>query len=554
MSGELPHVAEQESIVSPSTVDKSIQTDAPVRYNAHSAGGNAGTERRRQRDPYFPYFLTLGMACAVLSTFLCKVPEAARGRLHVYKERGDYCAFDRSIPSSAEMSSPTVEPEQRRHVEDGNAHPEDNKEDASRSSSVASAAPSLPVGQLPVYDMWGLPMLDRFEKMLPLDVKRGRDEIAAFLVEGHLDDEPVAEEDPDKLPTIAKALSNDSSGSLIGMTVPLKNVRPLHWTGRDGHLPRLLRINRILGTGSTAIVVEAEDTDTHQLFGMRIIGQSAEQAQWFENDDSFIREIQKELDLEEEGAKQLCGGIPANMVASKKGISVPLYTADIVGVPEAKRVGRYFILGRVQLMERLYGTILDLFITAEDVVEKAREYIGRRLLQIVLKIQQAGLSHNDLKWANMLLRSDGSFLVSDWGSGLPFGKPYRKLTLHTPEYREPQLALDKDSKAYERGFKIPEASSDLWSLGILLYELFTDARNPYLEGEMEDGADQERQLAQWLIESNARSASLEPTLEAAETPTRWRQLILRLLEPCRSNRITAWGILEEFPDLVYIPE
>ncbi|CDJ31510.1 Protein kinase domain-containing protein, related [Eimeria mitis] len=318
-------------------------------------------------------------------------------------------------------------------------------------------------------------------------------------------------------------------------------------------LSRIVRINKLLGKGGSAIVVEAEDTDTHELFAMRII-RVPEKLVWDDASGASLAEVRRELTLQEEGARQLCGVIPASMVAAKKGISVPLFTADIAGAPEGVHVGGYFILGRVQLMERLYGAVRRIIRDAPDVVYGAREYMARRLLQIVLKLQQAGLSHNDLKWSNMLLRSDGSFVIADLGSILPFGKPYRPLTLFTPGYREPHLALTEVFSGYKETLIIPQASSDLWSLGILLYELFTDRQYPYGRFEAKDGDDQEAMLAKWLIENDRRSAEILPELEAENVPPLWMQLIVRLLEPKRTHRITAWGIVEEFPDLVRIPE
>ncbi|CDJ36585.1 LOW QUALITY PROTEIN: Protein kinase domain-containing protein, related [Eimeria mitis] len=552
MIGGILHNEAQESIVSPSIIDKSIREDAPLQASTYLAKGNTGTARPRQWERYLLYFLTLGVASALAFTVLSKIPADARSRMPLDKEgEGGGHRGDDRMPSSATPSSAATEPEQQHQAEPANAPPADSEKDASLLSSVATVPPSRPEDQLPFYDMWGLPMLDHFEKTLPPVVKRG-DEIAAFLANTGIT-EDADDQEPYEIQTVARTLSNGSSDTLIGMTMVLNNVKPLHWMEKNGPLSRIVRINKLLGRGTSAIVVEAEDTDTHELFAMRIFRQAEEFAQGYESDDSFVAEIRRELRLQEEGARQLCGVIPASMVASKKGISVPLYTADIAGAPEGVHVGGYFILGRVQLMERLYGAVVSLFTDAREVVIEAREYIARRLLQTVLKIQEAGLSHNDLKWDNMLLRPDGSFVIADLGSILPFGKPYRHLTLYTPEYREPQLAQPSCSE-YGDGYTIPQASSDMWSLGVLLYELFTDQRYPYGEIEAEGTDTPEVMLAKWLLEGNTRSDIMLPRLGAEKVPPRWMQLIVRLLEPKRTHRITAWGILEEFPELVHIPE
>ncbi|CDJ59617.1 hypothetical protein, conserved [Eimeria maxima] len=544
----------QATLVPPSSMDKSIQAEDPAEENAYTTTVNTGTKQRRKWERYFLYFLTLGVASALLFTLDSTVPETASRRLPLYKDSGVSRGAYLSVTSPVMPSSSRVELEQQQPAPQAQADPGESDEGTPPSSSGGTVPPSRPEDQLLVTDMWGLPMLDQFERTLPLDAKRGKEEIAAFLAKGPLTDDLVSSEELDELSTVARILSKGSSDSLVGITILLANVKPLHWGEKVGHLPRLVHINEVIGKGYSAIVVEVEDTDTHDVFAMRIIRQPAEAAQWFQQDESFIAEIQQELTLEEEGARQLCGVIPASMVASKKGVAVPLYSADIAGAPEAQRVGDHFIFSRVQLMERCSGAFIDLYIRAEKVVEKARDYIARRLLQIILKFQQAGLSHNDLKWDNMLLRPDGTLLIADLGSALPFGSPCRQLTFFTPQYREPQLALQQDPGAYESGFTIPQASSDLWSLGILLYELFTNEVQPYGEVEGNSVEDKAMLLAEWLIENQTRSASLEPSLEAANVPDRWMQLILRLLEPSRSHRITAWGIVEEFPDLVHNPQ
>lgn len=48
-------------------------------------------------------------------------------------------------------------------------------------SSVGTVPSTGPEDPLPVYGMWGLPMLAQFEITPPLDAKRGKEEIAAFL-------------------------------------------------------------------------------------------------------------------------------------------------------------------------------------------------------------------------------------------------------------------------------------------------------------------------------------------------------------------------------------
>ena len=542
-------VEEQESPASPTTTDKSIRIDAHVKDDAYPAYRDTGTQRRNPWGRSFVYFLTVGMATVLFFTLLCELQEAASGRLPGHKEGKDYRGFSR-LSSSVMRSRSTREHEQQQQVKDAHSHPPASEEEASPLPSVSTVTPPPSEDPLSLHDAWGLPMLDHFERTLPPDVKQGKDAIAEWLAKGHTGDEKSPSRGTHE---VAIGLSNGSSRSLVGMNLLLRNVMPLHWVEGDWPRERLVCINRLLGEGGTAIVVEAEDKATHEVFAMRVMRIGGPLPERFKNDDSFILHVQEHLQFEEERARQLCGMTPASEVGSKKGIVVPRYIAEVAGVPEGQRSGDYIIMGRVVLMEMFRGDMFDLFDHAE-IVEKAREYIARRLLLIVLKIQQAGVSHNDLKWENLLMRADGSFLVSDLTSSLPFGRPFGSSTAFTPLYLEPQLFYSQGTKTDETGRRVPHASSDLWSLGILLHYLFTLQQYPYGIFEAETELSQSEALAMWLEREMVRSASLEPDLEAAKVPSRWKKLILRLLEPSRGHRITAWEIIEEFPDLVHNPE
>ncbi|CDJ31411.1 LOW QUALITY PROTEIN: Rhoptry kinase family protein ROP25, putative [Eimeria mitis] len=420
MIGELRPVEGQDSMVSsPPSIDKHDKADVQMQDVIDSSTVSTRTGSRTTRwhwERYFVYFLTLGVATALLFTIFPRVPEAVYGRLPVSKESRDYRGGSHSTQPSVLPPSSAVEPQQQKQGEGGQAPSAGGEEDTTKATGTESSLED----QIPLYDAWGLPMLDEF------------------------------------------------------LNLVLKTRFPSMTRG-----------------------------DCRCLMSLR------------------KRSLQKQ--------------------------------------DEEKRKLQHFLqriaYARIyQLMERLYGAVIDLYVEAGSVVKKAREYMARRLLQIVLKIQQAGLSHNDLKWDNMLLRSDGSFVISDLGSALSFGSPCRKLTLFTPQYREPQLALRPDPEAYDGGFTIPHASSDLWSLGILLYELFTGETYPYGEMNVKGVEDPDMALAAWLIDNGIRSSTLKPSLDAANIPTRWQELIMRLLEPNRRHRITSWEIMEEFPDLVRNPE
>ncbi|KAH3687492.1 hypothetical protein WICPIJ_001523 [Wickerhamomyces pijperi] len=88
---------------------------------------------------------------------------------------------------------------------------------------------------------------------------------------------------------------------------------------------------------------------------------------------------------------------------------------------------------------------------------------------------QPALIHRDIKIENVLLASDGSYKVCDFGSAAPVLRPARNedemnvlrhdlMSNTTPQYRAPEM-LD-----LTQGYPINE-KADIWALGVFLYKL-----------------------------------------------------------------------------------
>ncbi|MFH8463730.1 serine/threonine-protein kinase [Streptomyces sp. NPDC017991] len=93
-------------------------------------------------------------------------------------------------------------------------------------------------------------------------------------------------------------------------------------------------------------------------------------------------------------------------------------------------------------------------------VEAAR--LGRQVLGALRAADAAGVQHRDVKPANILLRTDGSAVLTDFGIAALQGSTALTATgelIGSPEYIAPERIRGNDD----------DPASDLWSLGLVLY-------------------------------------------------------------------------------------
>jgi hypothetical protein len=102
-------------------------------------------------------------------------------------------------------------------------------------------------------------------------------------------------------------------------------------------------------------------------------------------------------------------------------------------------------------------------------VEETFLIIGS-ILAALTSVHAAGIIHRDLKPANVMFRDDGTIALVDFGSARrdadPVAKTLAGVVIGTPYYLSPEQALG--GSADER--------SDLYSVGVMLYELLTGQR------------------------------------------------------------------------------
>ncbi|WP_244808931.1 serine/threonine-protein kinase [Streptomyces sp. So13.3] len=114
------------------------------------------------------------------------------------------------------------------------------------------------------------------------------------------------------------------------------------------------------------------------------------------------------------------------------------------------------------VMELVPGPSLQEVIATAPLLPHIAAGIGRNLLAALRAAHAVGIHHRDVKPANVLLRTDGQAVLTDFGIAAVQDATALTLTGHligTPEYMAPERIRGEEGNP----------ASDLWSLGMLLY-------------------------------------------------------------------------------------
>ncbi len=164
--------------------------------------------------------------------------------------------------------------------------------------------------------------------------------------------------------------------------------------------------------------------------------------------------------------------------------------------------------------------------SVDDLLQRARNYrppldqVLRTAEQICQALEHAharSVVHRDLKPGNVWLTADGTAKLGDFGLAVAFDRP--RLTaagmmVGTVAYMPPEQALGRP----------PEARSDLYSLGAMLYEMVT-GRPPFLGDD-----------AVAIISQHINTPPVAPSWHNPEVPRALEALILRLLSKAPEER------------------
>ncbi len=148
--------------------------------------------------------------------------------------------------------------------------------------------------------------------------------------------------------------------------------------------------------------------------------------------------------------------------------------ANIVGRFSHPNVIAIFDIGRHQqnfymAMDYLPGGSCKTLIKQRDFSVLETITILRDINNALEHVHNLGYLHCDIKPENIMFRADGSAVLTDFGIAKDLHEPTTSHTVAgTPAYMSPEQA---------QGLKL-DKSSDIYSMGILLYELLT-GRQPY---------------------------------------------------------------------------
>jgi serine/threonine protein kinase/dienelactone hydrolase len=254
------------------------------------------------------------------------------------------------------------------------------------------------------------------------------------------------------------------------------------------------RIIGEVGRGGMGVVYKAEDTRLGRTVALKFL--TSPSALGEESRERFIHEAQAISELDH---PNIC-------------------TVHEFDQTEA---GEMYIVMAFYGVESLRDKIKRGPVAVEDAIETAIQ-VARGLE----KAHRKGIVHRDIKPANLLITEDGMVKIVDFGLAKLAGKTHvtrTGSTLGTVAYMSPEQAQGKEV----------DHRTDLWSLGVVLYEMLT--------GKLPFKGEHDISLLHSIIhEKPQRLRSVQP-----EVPPELERIVHRALEKRPESRYSSAGAMLE---------
>jgi len=256
------------------------------------------------------------------------------------------------------------------------------------------------------------------------------------------------------------------------------------WIGR-------YQLIKTVAQGGMGIVYLARDPDLRRLVAVKVLHFMAG------GDQDLVSRLQREAQL------------TASM--THPGI-VSIHEVGVAPGGELGAEQHYIVMDYVE------GKTLDEHVF--DLELAPRVALLEQVARAVGHAHAQGIVHRDLKPENVIVRPDGKAVVMDFGLARLLGEQTRLTktgeTLGTLHYMSPEQALGLLGKM--------KPQTDVWALGVMLYELMTDSR-PFSEG-----------IPIAIFEKIRRQEPVAPTELVAGLPQDLETICLRALEKTQARR------------------
>ena len=190
------------------------------------------------------------------------------------------------------------------------------------------------------------------------------------------------------------------------------------------------------------------------------------------------------------------------------------------GIPELVDVARH--RGRTVIITRFVeGQPLTDKIPMGD--ERLRDRVAFQLMDIITHLHDNDVVHRDIKPDNIILRPDGTIVLLDYGIVRRMGEMETSATIiGTRPYMSPEQVNGKS-----------ERRSDIWALGVVLYQIYT--------GHLPFSGATEMDLMKNIL-------NLEPPNPRSLNPQLSAQMESALIKSLRNRPDSRFGSVREMRD------